>query len=145
MWTYRSRTFLLEPSLMSPLGTGVQSDSASALTLGASDSISCVFAFVRWGTCEYRTAHAGGGPYLAVFKNKAETSGNRFERTEGICGISHPTQEQFGRSRRSRSPVRFSLIRSSARFAALVVKSCGYMTRSGGGARVICGVFRESS
>jgi len=36
---------------------------------------------------------AGGGPYLAVFQDKAETPGNRLERTEGIRRVSYTTEE----------------------------------------------------
>jgi len=45
---YLSSVFLLDSSLRSPSETGAQSDSASALTRGANDSIACLFAFVRW-------------------------------------------------------------------------------------------------
>jgi hypothetical protein len=47
---YCSSFFLLSRSLTSPSGTGSQSNSASALTRGANDSIACLFAFVRWDT-----------------------------------------------------------------------------------------------
>ena len=49
--------------------------------------------------------------YLAIFEDKAETSGDRLEGAEGICGVPHPTEEQLGRGGRSRFPTRFVLIR----------------------------------
>lgn len=110
--------FLLDSSLISPSETGVQSDSARALTRGANDSIASPFASVRWDTRKRREEYMRKeGPYLAVFQDKAETSSDRFEWTEGIRGVSHPTQEQFGRGRRSRFPVGFFLIRTTARFS----------------------------
>ena len=51
----------------------------------------------------------GGGSYLAVFQDKAEASCDRLERGEGICGVPHPTEEQFGRGRRSGLPVSTNL------------------------------------
>jgi len=72
-----------------------------------------------------RTAHAGEGSYLAIFRNKVETSGDRFERTEGICGVSRPKEEQFGRGRRSRLLGRLGFIRGSARFTAHMRFSAG--------------------
>ena len=47
--THRSNLFLRSRSLVSSLETGAQSNLASALTRGASDSIACLFALVRWG------------------------------------------------------------------------------------------------
>ena len=55
-------------------------------------------------------------PYL---EDKAETSGDRLERAEGICGVPHPSEEQLGRDRRSRPPVRFVLIHGSAWLSVL--------------------------
>ena len=46
--------------------------------------------------------------YLAIVEDKTETSGDRLEGAEGICGVPHPTEEQLGRGRRSGFPVRFS-------------------------------------
>ena len=46
-------------------------------------------------------------PYLAIVEDKAETSGDRLEWAEGIRGVPHSTEEQLGRGRRSRFPVRF--------------------------------------
>ena len=48
VWAYCSSFVLLSCSRESPPGVGVQSEAESALTLGANDSIACVFAFVRW-------------------------------------------------------------------------------------------------
>jgi hypothetical protein len=71
--------FLLDSSLISPSETGVQSDSARAFTRGANDSIASPFASVRWDTCKRREEHVQKeGPYLAIFQDEAETSGNRF-------------------------------------------------------------------
>ena len=61
-----------------------------------------------------------GGPYLAIFQNKAEASGDRLERTEGVCRISYPTEQQFDPSRRGGPPVRFALICGGARSGLLV-------------------------
>jgi hypothetical protein len=86
--------FLLDSSLISPSETGVQSDSARALTRGANDSIASPFASVRWDTCECREEHMRKeGPYLAVFQDEAKTSGDRSEWTKGIRRVSHPTEE----------------------------------------------------
>ena len=49
-----SSLFLLSPSFKSLLGTGLQSRSLSVLTLGANDSIACLFALVRCRTHEFR-------------------------------------------------------------------------------------------
>lgn len=138
---YRSRTCLLDLSLISPSETGAQRDSASVLSLGANDSIARAFAFVCWGTCKRQTAYADGGPYLAIFKNKAETFGNRLERTEGICRVFHPTEEQLGHSRCSRLPVRFV----RGRVALVALQSYWYMIRNGRGVYIVCGVVRECS
>ena len=35
----------------------------------------------------------GGGPYLGILQDKAETSGDRLEWTEVIYGVSHSTEE----------------------------------------------------
>ena len=35
----------------------------------------------------------GEGPYLAIFQDKAEASGNSLERTEGIRRVSHSAKE----------------------------------------------------
>ena len=43
-----SKFRLLSPSFKSPSETDVQSEIQRALTLGASDSIACLFALVRW-------------------------------------------------------------------------------------------------
>jgi hypothetical protein len=48
---------------------------------------------------------AQGKSYLAVFQNKAETSGDRLEGAERIRGVPHRTEEQFGRGRYSRLPI----------------------------------------
>ena len=32
-------------------------------------------------------------PYLAIIEDKAEASGNRLERSKGICRVAHPTEE----------------------------------------------------
>jgi len=78
------------------------------------------------------------GPYLAIFQDITETSGNRLERTEGIRRVSHPTEEQFGRGGRSRLPARFVLFRGSARFSTLAgVKTFWYMIRDGRGTRIV--------
>ena len=76
--------------------------------------------------------------YLAVFEDKAETSGDRLERTEGICRVSHPTKEQLGRGGCVRLPVRFVLLRRSARLSALVgMKNFWYVVRDGRGFCVV--------
>ena len=58
----------------------------------------------------------GGEPYLAILKDKAETSCNSHEWAEGISRVSHPAKEQFGRSR---LPVRLVLIRDSTQLNPL--------------------------
>ena len=77
---------------MSTLETGPQSNSASALTRGANDTIAWLFAFVRWNTCQRRGQRVGWGSYLAIIENKAETSGDRLERTESVCRFVHPAE-----------------------------------------------------
>ena len=62
VWAYCSNLCLRPRSLISPSGTGTQGNSASASTRGASDSIDCLFAFVRCGTCEcHETVHGSRG------------------------------------------------------------------------------------
>ena len=53
-WAYCPSFCLRSRSPSSSSETGVQSDSASALTRGANDSIACLFAFVRWGAYKDR-------------------------------------------------------------------------------------------
>ena len=76
----------------------------------------------------------GERPYFAIFQDKAETSGDRLEWTEGICGVSHPTEEQFGRGRCSRLPVQLFLVRSTRLDTLVGMKSYWCMIRNGGGA-----------
>ena len=58
------------------------------------------------------SVHVGGWPYLTIFQDKTETSGDRFEGTEDICRFSHSTEEKFGGGRYSGLPlVGFVLIR----------------------------------
>jgi hypothetical protein len=38
----------------------------------------------------------GGGPYLNILQNGAETSGDRFERRESICGVADGTEKELG-------------------------------------------------
>jgi len=74
-------------------------------------------------------------PYLAIFQDETETSGDRLERTEGICRVSHPTEEQFGRGGRSRLPARFVFLRGSAKVSTPAgAKSLWCMIRDGRGA-----------
>ena len=61
-----------------------------------------------------------GGAHLAIFEDKAQTSGDRLERAEGVRSISHPVEEHPGRGIRSRLPVRF-LIRGGVRFSRVRV------------------------
>jgi len=76
----------------------------------------------------------GGGPYLTIFQDKAETPSDGFEWTKGISRISHPTEEQFGCGRYSRFPVHFVIIRGSTKFTTLAgVKSPWYMIRNDSG------------
>ena len=54
-----------------------------------------------------------GVTYFTIIQNKTETPNNRFEWGEGIRRFLHPTEEQFGRGRRSGPPpLKFLLIRS---------------------------------
>jgi len=62
---------------------------------------------------------AGRMQYLAIVEKKVERSRERFERTEGTCGVSHPT-EQLDRGGYSIVFVRFLLIGGGARFEGLV-------------------------
>ena len=107
---YRSRVFLLFLSLTSPSEIGGWSNSASAFTRCASDSIVCSFPFIRWGTGKSRGGARGGRPYLAIFQDKTETSGNRLERTKGICSVSHSAKEQFSSGKGGGLPARFLLV-----------------------------------
>ena len=70
--------------------------------------------------CKNRGSCVREEPYLAVFQNEAETSSDRLERAERIRGVSHGTEEQFGRGRCSSLPIRFTRIRSGLRFDAQV-------------------------
>ena len=67
MWTYCSSFCLCSRSLISSLGTGAQRDSASALTRGTSDSIACLFVFIRCGTCKCRESVCGNRGYTSQF------------------------------------------------------------------------------
>ena len=51
-----------------------------------------------------------GGPHLAIFQDEAKAPGDGFEWAKGIRRISDPTEEQLGRGRRGRLPVRFVLV-----------------------------------
>ena len=51
-----------------------------------------------------------GGLHLAIFKDETKSSGDRFKWTKGICRISDPAEEQLGRGRHGRLPVRFVLV-----------------------------------
>jgi len=86
----------------------------------------------------WRTADVRVGPYLVILQDKTETSGDRLKRAEGIGGVSHAAEEQFGRSGRSRLPVRFVLVRSSARPNTLVgMKNFWCRIRDGRGTCVV--------
>ena len=67
VWAYCSSFCLRARSLISPLETGAQSDSASASTRGASDSIACLFAFVCCGTCKRRESVCGNRGHTSQF------------------------------------------------------------------------------
>jgi hypothetical protein len=89
---YRSSSFLLVCSLSSPSETGVESEVERVLTLGANASIACSSALFCWGTCEcYEQYIPGGGAYLAIFQDKAETCHDTSERVGGVCGFFRPT------------------------------------------------------
>jgi len=40
----------------------------------------------------------GRGPCLKIFQDETETSEEKLERVEDVCGVSHPTEMQFGRA-----------------------------------------------
>ena len=67
VWAYCSNFCLRPRSLISPSGTGTQSNSASASTRGASDSIACLFAFVRCGTCKCHESIHGNRGHTSQF------------------------------------------------------------------------------
>ena len=77
------------------------------MTIGARDSIACLFAFVRRNTCKLHgyIIHVEGELYLVVIEDKTGTFDDRFKRNKGICGIFDPTEERFGRGGHSRLPV----------------------------------------
>ena len=79
----------------------------------------CSSPFVRWDTLKSRDNVCGGGPYLAIFQDKAETSSDGLKRGEEVCGVSDLAEEQFGRLGRSWLLVPFILIRGSALFNTL--------------------------
>ena len=93
---YLSRIYLLYFPLVSPSGTGAESNTASALTRGASDSIDCLFAFIFWGAGEHRRLQKRSGPYLAIVQDETETSGDRPKRTKGIRSFLNPMKDPFG-------------------------------------------------
>jgi len=66
-----------------------------------------------------------------------ENTGERFERSEDVRRISHPTQEEFGRGERSRLPIRFALMHDRAPFYALFwIKHLRYVIGDSRGANV---------
>lgn len=90
---YRSSAFLLDFSLISPSGAGAQSDSASALTRGASDSMDSLFPFICWFTVRIVDYKCGGVPYLAIIQDKTKASGDRLEWSKGICRFLNPVKD----------------------------------------------------
>ena len=40
--------------------------------------------------------YTGGGAHLAILQNEAETSSDGLEWAEGVRGISHTVEEEFG-------------------------------------------------
>ena len=76
-----------------------------------------------------------GVPYLAVLQDKAEASGDRFERTKGIRGFVHSAKEQFGYGRCGGLPlIKFVICRT--RFA---LAGAGYLLNMTGNSRLIYG------
>ena len=65
--------------------------------------------------------HLEGRLYLVILENKTKASGDRFERTKGIYGVSDPTEESFGRGGYSRALIRFVLV-CNVRFALIRMK-----------------------
>ena len=145
VWVYHSSLFVLSSSLTSPGGIGAESDSESILTLGANDSMACSFTSVRWNNRKHYEC-TGRRPYLAIVENNAERSRDRFKRTEGTSGVSHPTK-QFGRGRRSTLVVRFLLIRSGAWFEGGLVGKNNFRSiiREGRGLYIPEGTIRDSN
>ena len=75
--------------------------------------------------------------YLVIVQNKVERSRDRFERTEGTHGVSHP-MNPFDRGRRSRLAVLSLLIRGGARFEGPIeTNNFRFMTRKDGGVCVM--------
>ena len=78
--------------------------------------------------------------YLVVLKNKAETSRNRLEGTEGVRSVSDPTEEQLSRGGHSGLPVRFFLVCDSTWLGAdFGVKIFHGVVRNGSGVYVVQG------
>ena len=61
-----------------------------------------------------------GVPYLVIFQDKTEASGNSLERTKGVPILFDPIEQRFGRGYCDRLPVHLLLTHRGAEFPALV-------------------------